>query len=75
MAKHALFTQVFESSSQAVERTGRHSQEDQALYLEVGGPEERAEKMKEQRMNEGGRMLIVPVPSVSMSVSQKVVLL
>jgi len=40
----------------------------------VGSPEERAEKMKEKRMNEGGT-LIVPVPKVSMFSSNKVMLL
>lgn len=44
------------------------------LYLDMGNPEERAEKMKEKRMNEG-KTLLVPVPSVFISVSQKVVLL
>lgn len=44
------------------------------LYLDMGSPEERAAKMKEKRMNEG-RTLLVPVPSVFISVSQKVVLL
>lgn len=57
-----------------MERTARHPQQDQALYLEVGSPEERAEKMKGEKMNEG-RALGVPVPSVLMLVSQKVLLL
>lgn len=39
----------------------------------MGSPEERAEKMKEQRMNERVQNAhIVPAPSVLMSVSQKV---
>lgn len=45
-----------------------------ALYLDVGSPEEGAEKMKGKRMN-GCRRLIVPVPVVWMLVSQKVMLL